>query len=104
LAWMRRGEFCGLRWCDVDLDAGVVALSRSIGQRNVQTWDKVTETHHYRRIALDPETVEILLEHRHHCIERAGALGIALGRDAFVFSLVSRDSIGITWRCCPAAS
>jgi integrase len=89
---MRRGELCGLRWRDVDLDIGVVALSRSIGQRNAQTWEKDTKTHQHRRIALDPETVEILREHHGRCRERADALGVALSRDAFVFSLAPDGS------------
>ena len=28
---MRRGEICALRWCDVDLDAATVSVSKSIG-------------------------------------------------------------------------
>ncbi len=61
---MRRGELCGLRWRDVDLEAGVLALSRSIGQRNAAVWEKDTKTHQHRRIALDPETVAILVDHQ----------------------------------------
>jgi integrase len=89
---VRRGELCGLRWRDVDLEAGVLALSRSIGQRNAQTWEKDTKTHQHRRVALDPETVEILAEHHLRCVERARALGVVLSRDAFVFSLAPDGS------------
>jgi hypothetical protein len=48
-----------IRWCHVHLHAGVLALDRSIGQRSRQTWEKDTKTHQHRRIALDPETVEV---------------------------------------------
>lgn len=89
---VRRGELCGLRWHDVDLNAGVLALSRSIGQRNAETWEKDTKTHQHRRIALDAETVEILAEHHRRCVQRAGSLGLALTRDAFLFSLVPDGS------------
>ncbi|MGD9530003.1 MAG: tyrosine-type recombinase/integrase [Dehalococcoidia bacterium] len=89
---IRRGELCGLRWRDVDLDKGVLALSRSIGQRNRETWEKDTKTHQHRRIALDPETVEILTEHRRRCEERADEAGLKVAADAFVFSLAPDGS------------
>lgn len=89
---MRRGELCGLRWRDVDLEAGVLALSRSIGQRNAAVWEKDTKTHQHRRIALDPETVTILVDHHRRCAERAQALGVELSREAFVFSLAPDGS------------
>jgi integrase len=89
---MRRGELCGLRWRDVDLEAGVLALSRSIGQRNSAVWEKDTKTHQHRRIALDPETVTILAEHHRRCVECAQAVDVELSRDAFVFSLAPDGS------------
>jgi integrase len=89
---VRRGELCGLRWRNVDLTTGVLALNRSIGQRNAETWEKDTKTHQHRRIALDPETVEILADHQRRCAERAGSVGLSLTRDAFVFSLAPDGS------------
>lgn len=83
----RRGELCAIRWRHVDLDAGVLTVERSIGQRSGRTWEKDTKTHQHRRIALDPETVSLLGDHRARCNERAAALGLALNDDAFVFSL-----------------
>jgi integrase len=83
----RRGELCAIRWRHVDLEAGVLTVERSIGQRSGRTWEKDTKTHQHRRIALDPETVSLLSEHRDRCEERAAALGVALTDDAFVFSL-----------------
>ncbi len=89
---VRRGEVCGLRWRNVDIKSGVLALNRSIGQRNAETWEKDTKTHQHRRIALDAETVEILVDHRHRCTERAASIGLSLVRDAFVFSLAPDGS------------
>jgi len=89
---VRRGELCGLQWRKVDLEAGVLTLNRSIGQRNKQTWEKDTKTHQQRRIALDPETVDILTEHRQRCADRAASLGTDLSADAFVFSLAPDGS------------
>jgi integrase len=84
---LRRGELCGIRWRHVDLDTGVLALERSIGQRSGQTWEKDTKTHQQRRIALDLETIELLTEYRDRCANRAGELGLELAQDAFLFSL-----------------
>jgi len=84
---VRRGELCALRWRDLDLSTGVIALSRSIGQRNRDTWEKDTKDHQHRRIALDPKTVEVLSEHRRRLEERCTALNVAPPVDAFVFSL-----------------
>jgi integrase len=83
----RRGELCAIRWRHLDLTAGVLNLERSIGQRSGRTWEKDTKTHQHRRIALDPETLSLLSEHRCRCEERAAALDLALTDDAFVFSL-----------------
>lgn len=84
---VRRGELCALRWRDVDLSMGVIALSRSIGQRNRETWEKDTKDHQHRRIALDAETVEVLAEHRRRLEGRCVTLNVDPPADAFVFSL-----------------
>lgn len=99
----RRGEVSGLRWGHVDLDGGVVTLYRSIAQLAGQTWEKDTKTHQRRRVALDPETIEVLREHRARCEQRAGALGVEVRPEGFVFSLapdcsVQRNPGGITQR------
>jgi len=89
---VRRGELCGIRWRHIELHGGVLALDRSIGQRSSQTWEKDTKTHQHRRIALDPETVGVLVEHRRRCDARAAAFDLELGPDAFVFSLAPDGS------------
>jgi integrase/DNA-binding transcriptional regulator YhcF (GntR family) len=89
----RRGELCALRWRHVDLAAGVVTLSRAIAQDGTHREEKDTKTHQHRRVTLDPETVAALTEHWDRCRERAAAGGVALGREAFVFSLVPDGSV-----------
>jgi integrase len=89
----RRGELCPIRWRHLDLAAGVLMLERSIGQRSGRMWEKDTKTHQHRRIALDPETLSLLSEHRHRCEARVSALGLALTDDAFVFSLAVDGSV-----------
>ena len=83
---LRRGELCSMRWQDVDLERGVLTLARSIGQRGQQRWEKDTKTHQHRRLALDPESVELLAEHRSRCKAHARAVETQLSKDAFVFS------------------
>lgn len=62
---MRRGELFGLRWKDVDLDAGVAAVTQSLSQTNEGLHFKVPKTAKgRRRVELLPLTVEALREHR----------------------------------------
>lgn len=83
----RRGELCGLRWREVDLKHGVLTYRTSIAQQGSETWEKDTKTHQQRRVALDPETVAVLTEHRDRCETRSAQLEMQLDRDGFVFSL-----------------
>jgi hypothetical protein len=76
-----------LRWTDVDLVNGVVHLHESIAQRGGRRWTKDIKTHQDRRIALSPETVDVLAEHFERWLERAVPLEIKLAPTAYVFSL-----------------
>ncbi|MFG3418704.1 tyrosine-type recombinase/integrase [Micromonospora sp. NPDC048063] len=59
----RRGELCALRWHHLDLTAGVLTLRRSSYlDEHGELQEKDTKTHQQRRVALDPETVEVLRE------------------------------------------
>ncbi|WP_433291504.1 tyrosine-type recombinase/integrase [Pseudonocardia sp. CA-142604] len=89
---LRRGELCSVRWRDLDLDAGVLRLERSIAQRSGVTWEKDTKSHQQRRIALDGETVGLFREHRSRFEARAEAVGVELSDGAFVFSLAPDGS------------
>lgn len=88
----RRGELCGLRWSNLDLDTGTVTLRTSIAQDGSRRWEKDTKTHQQRRIAVDADTVEVLAAHLASCEERAEALALALDANAFVFSLAPDGS------------
>jgi integrase len=48
--------------------------------------EKDTKTHAARRLALSDDSVALLDEHRRRCAERAGACGVRLSDDAYVFS------------------
>jgi len=88
----RRGELCGLRWSNINLDTGTVTLRTSIAQDGSRRWEKDTKTHQQRRIAVDADTVEVLAAHRARCGVGAEALGLALDAEAFVFSLAPDGS------------
>ena len=55
---VRRAEACGVRWSDVDFDAGSVSISRSyLALPNGVKGDRPTKTRSARVITLDPDTV-----------------------------------------------
>ena len=83
---MRRGELLALRWRDIDLAAGTVAVRRSIlavGYRIVYSTTKSGRT---RSVALDRGTVEVLRQHRKRQLERRMLLGPAYQDDDLVFT------------------
>ena len=63
---LRRGEACGLRWDDLDLDEGVIYISRQLQQDvggQLRACPLKTESS-LRVVALDPETIIVLRVHR----------------------------------------
>lgn len=84
----RRGELCALRWRDVDLAPGreVLWLRCAISHSDAGWREGDLKTHQQRRVALDPETVAILVDHRARCAARAATLDLGFGEDTFVFS------------------
>ena len=90
----RRGEACALRWSDVDLERGEIAIRRSIAQVDGELGEKDTKTHQSRRMAIDDGTVDVLRMHRLRQRELALALGVSIADDALLFS----DADGRPWR------
>jgi integrase len=83
----RRGEICALRWQHVDLATGVLTLQRSTYvDADGELQDKDTKSHQQRRLALDPETVDVLTEHRERCAARLLQLGMELDPGMHLFS------------------
>ena len=83
----RRGELCALRQHDLDLDAGVLVIARAIVEgAGGQLIEKDTKTHGSRRIALDPLTVSVLVDHLERRGDTARACGAEPVGDGFVFS------------------
>jgi integrase len=58
---MRRSELLGLRWSDIDLDNGHLAISRALVSVAYELYDSPGKTRSARRpVDLDPATVEVL--------------------------------------------
>ena len=77
---MRRGEVCGLRWSDLDLEAGRITVRQqltTLGPQHVPTFRERPKSDHGRRnIDLDDETVRILRAHRSLQLERRLLIGV----------------------------
>jgi integrase len=61
---MRRGEVLGLRWKDVDLDAGRLSVRQAVVSVAYAVLNSTPKSHQARVIDLDPETVEQLRAHQ----------------------------------------
>jgi len=73
---MRRGEVLGLAWTALDLDAGRLAVRQTLGVVDYQPRLAQPKTERSRRqVALDPETVAALREHRRRQLEERLAAG-----------------------------
>ena len=83
---MRRAEVLALRWSDVDLVSGLVVIRRNYVRSGGRGFEKDTKTHQMRRLALDTETVVVLMEHRQRYEERSAELAAEPSASAFVFS------------------
>lgn len=68
LTGARRGEICALRWSDIDLDASVISINRTVqniaGRGTVFTAPKIKRSR--RCIKIGPECVQLLREYRQH--------------------------------------
>lgn len=89
----RRGELCGLRWDDIDLDAGVVVVRHAVVEskaKGVELADRMvekdTKTHQARKVAIDADAVALLLEHRRRVEANATAFRVPLQLNGYVFS------------------
>jgi hypothetical protein len=65
LRGLRRGEVCGLRWTELDLDRGVLFVERNRTTAGYAIVEGDPKTSAGRRpVALDPDTVRVLRQHR----------------------------------------
>jgi integrase len=84
---MRRGEVCGLRWCDVDLDKARIEVRQQLlvvrgAPNGGLVFSERTKTDHgRRRIDLDPATVAVLKTQWKRQAEHKLALGTGWSSD-----------------------
>jgi integrase len=74
---MRRGEVCGLRWSDVDLEAGRLSVRQQLTtvRHELVFRERPKSDHGRRTIGLDAETLAVLRDHRRAQLERRLAVG-----------------------------
>jgi integrase len=82
----RRGELCGLRWSDVDLEGGSVVVRRAVSDLPGQVEIRSTKTGLVRRMALDAATSAVLAVQNELTAKRCAEVGVNLGSDAFIWS------------------
>lgn len=83
---MRRGELLGLRWEDIDLEKGTVAIRRALVVVGYEVVISQTKTDRARVIALDPGMVAILKEWRRIQLEERMAWGPAYRDSGYLFT------------------
>jgi integrase len=84
----RRGELCAIRWSNINFESASLTIERSIVEVPGGLFEKDTKTHANRRIALDPDTLEVLSEQKLY----AQREGPEVFQGGFVFS---RDDDGV---------
>ncbi|GAA3118550.1 tyrosine-type recombinase/integrase [Planomonospora alba] len=94
LRGLRRGEACGLRWKDVDLEGGTVTVAWQLVQLAWQVHEGRPKTDASERtLALDADTTAILRAHRTRQHQERIALGAAWKATGFVFTQHDGDRL-----------
>lgn len=84
---MRRGEVLGLRWADVDLDAGRISIQQSLVSIGYQLQFSTPKSKRsVRTIGLDASGVAALKTHRARQVEERLACGAAYSDNDLVFA------------------
>ncbi|WP_433611451.1 tyrosine-type recombinase/integrase [Dactylosporangium sp. CA-139114] len=90
LRGLRRGELCGLRWSDIDLDRAVLTIERNRTTAGYQVVEGDPKTPAGRRaVAVDRRSVQILRVHRRYEQDRraeAAANGKPWTNSGYVFT------------------
>ena len=84
---LRRGEALGLRWGNVDLEAGSASIVHTLISVNYEVLESTPKTDRGRRlVSLDPETVSVLRAWRKRQLEERVAWGPAWTDTGYVFT------------------
>jgi integrase len=83
---MRRGELCGLKWSDVNLDAAHLVVQRSrVPVRGRGVVESTPKSGEERGVTIAPETVAALRAHRKHQLEERLACGEGWTENEYIF-------------------
>lgn len=88
---MRKGELCGLRWTDVDLDTAKVRVVQQLLTPGAEPKFGPTKTGKPRMISLGAETIDLLRRHRQHQSEIKMANRNSYSEFALVFAKERSD-------------
>lgn len=89
---MRRGEVLGLRWSDVDLDAGQLAVLQTVTTVSYKPVITTPKTKRSRRVVyLDDHTVDVLRAHHRRQVDERQAAGPTWSDE---HDMVFRDELG----------
>ncbi len=84
---MRRGELIGLKWADIDLDAGRLAVRRALVSIAYKiAWSTPKTAKSARVIALDPATCDVLRAHRSRQDDEKSLVGDSYDDGDLVFA------------------
>jgi integrase len=83
----RRGELLNLRWRDIDLDLAEVRITGSAAVIAGRRIEGTTKSGRSRTVSIDPDTVQVLRDHRKRQAEEQLRVGPEWrGSDVYVFS------------------
>jgi integrase len=93
-AGTRRGETAALRWSDLDLETGAIAVQRALAPEEHDgirvsrggSVEKGTKTHQVRLISIDEGTVRALRDLYDRRLALARQVGAGVAADSYVFS------------------
>ena len=92
----RRGELCALKWSDVDLEGGVVRITKSLSEVGRELSEKLTKTGKSRNVALDERSIALLRKHFASQAALADRVGSPLVDDPYVLSPNTNGALPMT--------
>jgi integrase len=98
LRGLRRGEAAGLRWSDLDLDAGALTVTGQLQQLGGRLVAGPPKSDAGRRaIALDKTTIAALREHRARQLAERNAAGTRWTQTGYVFTTPAGKPVAPDW-------